>query len=110
MASVFPIAAGTQSYDWGKVGRASKAAQYAASGVPGFTLDERKPYAELWMGTHPMLPSHLLGTQETLSDHLALVGSAIAGCFPEARMGNRPFLFKILAIQKALSIQAHPDK
>ncbi|KAF8495596.1 mannose-6-phosphate isomerase [Gautieria morchelliformis] len=114
MASVFPIAAGTQSYDWGKVRRASKAAQYAASGVPGFTLDEAKPYAELWMGTHPTLPSRLLSTQETLSEHLAahaeLVGSAIAGRFPEAGTGNLPFLFKILAIQKALSIQAHPDK
>ncbi|KAF8520970.1 Phosphomannose isomerase type I-domain-containing protein [Gautieria morchelliformis] len=111
---VFPITVGTQSYDWGKVGRASKAAQYAASGVPSFTLDECKPYAKLWMGMHPTLPSRLLGTQETLSDHLAvhpeLVGSMIAGCFPEARMGNLPFLFKILAIQKALSIQAHPDK
>lgn len=66
------------------------------------------------MGTHSTLPSRLIGTKETLASHLAtnidLVGSKIPDRFPEAKMGNLPFLFKILAIQKALSIQAHPDK
>lgn len=66
------------------------------------------------MGTHPTLPSHLIGSTETLAKHLAnhneLVGSKILDHFPEVKTGNLPFLFKILAIRKALSIQAHPDK
>jgi mannose-6-phosphate isomerase len=69
---------------------------------------------KLWMGTHSTLPSHLIGSKESLADHLAahpdLAGSKISSRFPEVTKGNLPFLFKILAIQKALSIQAHPDK
>ncbi|KAI5122267.1 hypothetical protein M0805_002348 [Coniferiporia weirii] len=110
---VFPIVPTTQQYDWGKVGLASKVAQFAhAARSPGFTLDENAPYAELWMGTHPKSPSHLLdGT--TLTEHLAsnpsLIGDDIVTTF-DAGDGNIPFLFKILAIEKALSIQTHPDR
>ena len=64
------------------------------------------------MGTHPKSPSKLFdGT--TLSSHLAahpsLIGDEIITSF-DAGDGNIPFLFKILAIEKALSIQTHPDK
>lgn len=48
-----------------------------------------------------------------LADHLAsnpsLIGDEIVTLF-DAADGNIPFLFKILAIGKALSIQTHPDK
>ena len=64
------------------------------------------------MGTHQKSPSRLLdGT--TLAEHLAsnpsLLGDDIIIDF-DAGDGNIPFLFKILAIEKALSIQTHPDK
>lgn len=64
------------------------------------------------MGTHPSSPSRLPdGT--TLASHLAenpsLIGDEIVTTF-HAEDGNIPFLFKILAIEKALSIQTHPDK
>lgn len=54
-----------------------------------------KPCAELWMGTHPSAPSKLFEQDILLSDHI-----------------NRqlPFLFKVLSVNTALSIQAHPDK
>ncbi|TFK16813.1 mannose-6-phosphate isomerase [Coprinopsis marcescibilis] len=112
---VFKIVPTTQQYDWGKHGRNSKVAQFAeASGVPGFVIDESKPYAELWMGTHPSSPSRVKRTGEILSAHLArnpnLIGASIRTKFPEADTGNVPFLFKVLSIAKALSIQSHPDK
>lgn len=45
---VFAIVPTTQSYDWGKIGSDSKVAQLAASSkVSGFTLDDKKPYAEV---------------------------------------------------------------
>ncbi|HEV7738083.1 MAG TPA: type I phosphomannose isomerase catalytic subunit [Chlamydiales bacterium] len=47
MTKILPISGGVQSYDWGKLGSTSKAAQYAAKDLPGFTIDERKPYAEV---------------------------------------------------------------
>ena len=48
MTAVFKIIPTTQKYDWGKIGSSSKVAQYAsASKLPGFTLDENTPYAEV---------------------------------------------------------------
>ncbi|KAF8603418.1 mannose-6-phosphate isomerase [Ceratobasidium sp. AG-I] len=106
---VFRLIAGANSYDWGKTGKTSKAGLYACAD-PDFKLDESKPYSELWMGTHPTLPSKLQSSGEKLYDHLQahpeLLGDAVKDKFG----GDLPFLFKVLAIQKALSIQAHPNK
>ena len=45
---VFKIIPTTQKYDWGKIGTNSKVAQFAsASKIPGFTLEELAPYAEV---------------------------------------------------------------
>ncbi|KAJ3513804.1 hypothetical protein NLJ89_g2746 [Agrocybe chaxingu] len=114
MAAVFKIVPTTQMYDWGKTGKSSKVAQFAdSSRVPGFTIDEASPYAELWMGTHPKSPSYVQSSGTTLSEHLAahpeLIGKPVIDKF-DAGNGNLPFLFKVLSIEKALSIQAHPDK
>jgi len=59
MSGVFRLAGAVQEYAWGKVGASSKVAQYAQA-TPGFALDNDKPYAELWMGTHPSAPSTVL--------------------------------------------------
>ncbi|KAJ7230548.1 mannose-6-phosphate isomerase [Mycena pura] len=111
---VFKIIPTTQQYDWGKIGSSSKVAQFAsASKIPGFTLDESAPYAELWMGTHPKSPSRVAESNSVLSEHLAahpeLIGKHVVQRFGITN-GNLPFLFKVLAIEKALSIQTHPDK
>lgn len=62
------------------------------------------------MGTHPSNPSKDVETQRPLldlvKDNQALMSQAIAEKFGE----KLPFLFKVLSIQKALSIQAHPNK
>lgn len=62
------------------------------------------------MGTHPSNPSKDLTTGRTLldlvEDNQALLSRSVA-----ARYGKKlPFLFKVLSINKALSIQAHPNK
>lgn len=68
------------------------------------------------MGTHPSGPSYVAGTDITLASHLAahpeLIGEKVLSRFrgAGAAEGNLPFLFKVLAIEKALSIQTHPDK
>ena len=62
------------------------------------------------MGTHPSLPSKDLESQRTLldlmQDNQALLSTDIA----ERYENKLPFLFKVLSINKALSIQAHPNK
>jgi len=74
-----------------------------------YQLNPYPPYLyftlQLWMGTHPILPSKLLdGT--TLPSALAH-NSRLLGSHGHKDL---PFLFKVLAIRKALSIQSHPSK
>lgn len=65
---------------------------------------------QLWMGTHPSNPSRDLQTGRTLLD-LVDDNQALLSSSTVARYGKKlPFLFKILSIAKALSIQAHPNK
>ncbi|PQE07834.1 mannose-6-phosphate isomerase protein [Rutstroemia sp. NJR-2017a WRK4] len=102
---------GVNSYDWGKVGKDSAAAKFAAATpADDFSIQEDKPYAELWMGTHPSNPSKDLTTKRTLldlvQDNQALLSQEISEKFGQ----KLPFLFKVLSIGKALSIQAHPNK
>lgn len=62
------------------------------------------------MGTHPSNPSKDLRTGRSLLD-LVDDNEALLAQSTIARYGKRlPFLFKILSIAKALSIQAHPNK
>ena len=62
------------------------------------------------MGTHPSLPSRDVETQRTLldlvQDNQALISQSISRKYGQ----KLPFLFKVLSIRKALSIQAHPNK
>ncbi|MBW0498845.1 hypothetical protein O181_038560 [Austropuccinia psidii MF-1] len=107
--SVFQLIPQVQSYDWGKIGSQSKVAQFA-SHSKDFSLDESKPYAELWMGAHPNLPSKLSSNSQSLSDLINSDPSKWLGHSISVKFKNQlPFLFKVLSIQKALSIQAHPD-
>ncbi|EST06768.1 Mannose-6-phosphate isomerase, type I [Kalmanozyma brasiliensis GHG001] len=116
---VFQLIPGVQSYDWGIVGDTSRVAQFA-SATPqlNFKPENNKPYAELWMGTHPSMPSKVIlpstSNHEALSSHLAahpeLIGEKVTNKFADEAPGSLPFLFKVLSVGKALSIQAHPDK
>ncbi|KAI8911623.1 mannose-6-phosphate isomerase [Gorgonomyces haynaldii] len=97
----------TQSYDWGKLGASSKVSELA-SATPGITLDPSQPYAELWMGTHPNGPNSVLASNKPLKD--ILNKENLTDGIYDLYQGDLPFLFKVLSIRKALSIQAHPDK
>jgi mannose-6-phosphate isomerase len=62
------------------------------------------------MGTHPSNPSKDVQTQRTLLD-LVQDNQALMGIEINQKFGQKlPFLFKVLSIGKALSIQAHPNK
>jgi mannose-6-phosphate isomerase len=94
-----------QTYAWG-----------SATAIPellGVENPEGTPQAELWMGAHPSAPSRVVrGDGETTLDALIAddpageLGPEVAGRFG----GRLPFLLKVLAAQKALSIQLHPDR
>ena len=80
---MYRITGSVKHYDWGDP-------EYIAR-----LLGERpdgRPWAELWLGTHPAGPAHL-------SDGRML--SEIAG--------DLPYLLKVLAAARPLSLQTHPD-
>lgn len=102
-----------QQYAWGKVGSKSEVACLLASSDPLAQISEDKPYAELWMGTHPRGDAKILDnriSQKTLGQWIAenpdCLGSKVKNTFN----GKLPFLFKVLSVDTALSIQAHPNK
>jgi mannose-6-phosphate isomerase len=71
-----------------------------------------KPLAELWMGTHPHGPSRVLwkGRWMLLSDLIQESPEKVLGEGIARRFCNQmPFLFKVLAAAKPLSIQCHPS-
>ena len=72
-----------------------------------------EPMAELWMGTHPKAPSTVLLQDKRISllewireSPAEILGESVARRFSNAL----PFLFKVLAAAKPLSIQAHPNR
>jgi mannose-6-phosphate isomerase len=95
----------TQPYAWG-----SHTAIAELQGRPAPTL---WPEAELWMGAHPSAPSGVErpGGRTTLDAEIAAdpVGELGAECAAEFG-GRLPFLLKVLAAEKALSIQVHPSR
>merc|ERR1712230_130496 len=102
---------GCNSYEWGKLGKDSAAARFAsATPQSDFSIQNDKPYAELWMGTYPSNPSKDLTTGRTLLDLVQDNQQLLSPQIAEKYDNELPFLFKVLSIQKALSIQAHPNK
>lgn len=78
----------------------------------GQKVPAAKPQAELWMGAHPKGPSQVLynGFSRSLLELIEenpeeILGKKVAKKFS----GKLPFLFKVLAATKPLSIQAHPN-
>jgi mannose-6-phosphate isomerase len=94
-----------QPYAWG-----STTAIPRLLGVPN---PDGTPQAELWMGAHPSAPSKVVrgGAQIPLDAAIAADPDRELGEATAARFGARlPFLLKVLAAQKALSVQLHPDR
>ncbi len=71
-----------------------------------------QPEAELWIGGHPAAPSTLIrgGAPRSLNDVIAENPAHELGLSRLGTFGPRlPFLAKLLAVERPLSIQVHPD-
>lgn len=62
------------------------------------------------MGTHPSNPSRDVQTGRTLLELCNENESLLSRTITEKYGSKLPFLFKVLSVNKALSIQAHPNK
>ena len=92
-----------QKYAWGST--------TAIQGLIGEKKFSNEPVAELWMGAHPKAPSmvNYKGQWISLADLIAQNPQAILGEKVAKKFNNQlPYLFKVLAATKPLSIQAHP--
>ncbi|XP_029420954.1 mannose-6-phosphate isomerase isoform X5 [Nannospalax galili] len=110
---VFPLSCVVQQYAWGKMGSNSEVACLLASSDPLVQISEDKPYAELWMGTHPKGDAKILDnriSQKTLGQWIADNQDCLGSKVKDTFNGKLPFLFKVLSVETALSIQAHPNK
>ncbi|KAJ0177728.1 hypothetical protein K1T71_006601 [Dendrolimus kikuchii] len=99
-----------QNYEWGKIGNESAVSKFISSAHPDITIDPDKPYAELWMGTHPNGPSVIVERDLFLSEYIKDNHDSIGQDVIQKFGVSVPFLLKILSIRKALSVQAHPTK
>jgi mannose-6-phosphate isomerase len=94
-----------QEYAWG-----SRTFIHELLGKPS---PGKKPLAEMWMGVHPNGPSLVSwnGRWIPLAEFIGKDPGKVLGR-PVARSssGILPFLFKVLAAAKPLSIQAHPNR
>ena len=94
-----------QEYAWGS--------KTAIPELLGQSVPAEKPQAELWMGAHPKAPSQVLadGLWRSLPEVIQENPEETLGQKVAARYSNKlPFLFKVLAAARPLSIQAHPNK
>src|SRR3954471_19814777 len=74
----------------------------------GLPSPAEEPYAELWMGAHPDAPS-VLSDGTTLDAAISADPDGLLGPAVHERFGPRlPFLMKVLAADRPLSLQAHP--
>ena len=98
-----------QHYEWGKFGIDSLVASLMKFNSE-FILKEDIPYAELWMGTHVNGPSFLKNSKVSLDEFLQKNNNFLGNAVIETFGSKLPFLFKVLSVRKALSIQVHPNK
>ncbi|MGH3545298.1 MAG: type I phosphomannose isomerase catalytic subunit, partial [Mycobacteriales bacterium] len=93
-----------QPYVWGS--------RTVLAHVQGRPWPTAGPEAELWIGAHSAAPSTVLRgrAHRSLDEVIAADPAAELGVAAAARFGPRlPFLAKLLAIERPLSIQVHPD-
>jgi mannose-6-phosphate isomerase len=88
-----------QHYAWGTTDAIPE-----LMGVKG----DGRPFAEYWLGAHPLSPSELGG--ETLDvvvrEHPELIGEPSRDAFGD----QLPYLMKVLSARHALSLQVHPSR
>jgi mannose-6-phosphate isomerase len=93
-----------QEYAWGST--------RAIPDLLGCKNPDGKTQAELWMGAHPKAPSRVQhkGRWVSLAELIAKNPVDILGEKVARNFNNRlPYLFKVLAAARPLSIQAHPN-
>jgi mannose-6-phosphate isomerase len=89
MTGIYPLQGTVKHYDWG-----------GYSFIPyllGIANNDKKPFAEYWLGTHPLG----MGLVETAGDSAVPLNTLA---------GSLSYLFKAQDVKEMLSIQVHPSR
>lgn len=89
-----------KNYAWGS--------RHAFSELFNMPNPHHDTQAELWMGAHPNGVSTVSIKQQNIP--LTALFNAFPGKILGSKKATLPFLVKVIAAEKALSIQVHPDK
>jgi mannose-6-phosphate isomerase len=102
MQSLYKLRGVVQHYSWG--------GNEFIPNLIGKENEEKKPFAEYWLGAHPNSPAQLLNGEE-VSLYTAIQQSPdeVLGGRVKQEFGTLPYLFKILDVKQMLSIQVHPS-
>jgi mannose-6-phosphate isomerase len=101
-AALFPLEGELRDYPWGSPTAIPQLLGRPATGAPA---------AELWLGAHPRGGATVVGTRRDLASVIAASPEQLLGPEILARFGAElPFLMKVIAPAKALSIQVHPTR
>lgn len=74
------------------------------------TVPDGRPLAELWFGAHPTAPARLAGVPADLRSLIAADPAGALGQDVTARFGvELPYLLKLVAPARPLSLQVHPS-
>jgi mannose-6-phosphate isomerase len=93
-----------RDYPWGSSSLLSE--------LLGIENPDGGPQAELWMGAHPGAPSQVRPQDDWISlpAWIAADSAARLGESTDRQFGGElPFLFKVLAVGRPLSLQTHPN-
>src|SRR3954471_11934027 len=97
---MWQLTSGVRYYPWGS--------RTVIPELLGQPVPAERPHAELWIGAHPDEPS-LLADGRGLDVPLHAKPHPLLGAPVVERFGPRlPFLMKVLAADRPLSLQAHP--
>ena len=101
-AALLPLEGVVRDYSWGSATAIPQLLGRPPTGAP---------VAELWLGAHPRGPAMIVGTRRDLASVIAANPGQLLGPEILARFGAElPFLMKVIAPAKALSIQVHPTR
>jgi mannose-6-phosphate isomerase len=113
-ASIVKLRNRIQPYAWGS--------RHAIAELQGRPAPTAGPEAELWIGDHPAAPSCVIESVRAgsqlhassevlipLSEWISRDPEGVLGSGERCRVPHLPFLAKILAAERPLSVQVHPD-
>jgi mannose-6-phosphate isomerase len=103
--NIFRLEGSVQHYDWG--------GKTFLPQLLHLANDDRKPFAEYWLGAHLKSPAHVIfgdGHRLPLNDLIATDPGKWLGARVAKDFGVLPYLLKAQDVRLMLSIQVHPSK